>query len=397
MRYDIVVVGGGPAGAMAAFTLAKGGARVLLLERRKLPRYKPCGGCLSRRVERLLPLDLEKLIEERITGLTFTWRGRDPVEATFEEPVALMIRRSTFDQALCGRAVEAGAELQDGQGVRAVRASANRIEVDLDGRTVTADFLVGADGVGSVVARDLFPDRDQPGLVALDAELPLNSAAEAKLKGRVILDVGQAPGGYGWAFPKGAVASVGVAVDRRAAKRVQSCLAAFLGSSGFSDRSAVRAIGALIPIHADGTRSLHRGRALLAGDAARLVDPFLGEGIYYAIQSGQHAAQAILTEGSRNGDLSSYQTAISRTIIPELEAAGRLSRTAHRTPWLWFQVLKRRRSVIDLYRKVLTGEATYRWFEDQVWAGTPRVVVALFGMWAGRGALRDRPQELGSA
>jgi flavin-dependent dehydrogenase len=172
-----------------------------------------------------------------------------------------------------------------------------------------------------------------------------------------------------------------------------SCLTAFLSSSGFSDRSAMRTTGALIPIYGNGSRSLHRGRALLVGDAARLVDPFLGEGIYYAIQSGQHAAQTILAEGSRNGDLSSYRTAVSRTIIPELEAAGRLSRTAHRAPWLWFQVLKRRRSVIDLYRKVLTGEATYRWFEDQVWAGTPRAVVALFGMWAGRGALRDRLQE----
>lgn len=397
MRYDSIVVGGGPAGATAAFALAKAGAKVLLVERRKLPRYKPCGGCLSQRVERLIPFELGKLIEERITGLTFTWRGRNPVEATFAESVALMIRRHTFDRALCVHAVDAGAELWDGQAVRAVRASANHIEVDLDGRTVTADFLVGADGVAGVVARDLFPDRDQPGLVAVDAELPLDSAAEAKLKGRVILDVGQAPGGYGWAFPKGGVASVGIAVERRAAKQVMSCLTAFLNSSGFSDRGAIRTTGALIPIHGNGSRSLYRGRALLVGDAARLVDPFLGEGIYYAIQSGQHAAQTILADGSRNGDLSSYRTAVNRTIIPELEAAGRLSRTAHRAPWLWFQVLKRRRSVIDLYRKVLTGEATYRWFEDQVWAGTPRAVVTLFGMWVGRGAFRDRPQELGNA
>ncbi|MBZ0168001.1 MAG: geranylgeranyl reductase family protein [Kofleriaceae bacterium] len=396
MRYDTIVVGGGPAGATAALTLVKAGAKVLLVERRKLPRYKPCGGCLSQRVERLLPFELGKLIEERITGLTFTWRGRDPVEATFAEPVALMIWRNMFDQALCDHAVNAGAELQDGQTVRAVRASANHVEVDLEGRTVTADFLIGADGVAGVVARDLFPDRDQPGLVALDAELPLNRAAEAKLKGRVILDVGQAPGGYGWAFPKGGVASVGVAVERRAAKRVQSCLTAFLRSSGFSDRGAMRTTGALIPIHCDGTRSLYRGRALLVGDAARLVDPFLGEGIYYAIQSGQHAAQTIVTDGSRHGNLSSYQAAVSRTIIPELEAAGRLSRAAHRAPWLWFQVLKRRRTVIDLYRKVLMGEASYRWFEDMVWAGTPRFVVMLFGLWAGHGALSDRRQRSGS-
>src|SRR5574337_1812826 len=123
MRYDTIVVGGGPAGATAALMLAKAGARVLLLERRRLPRYKACGGCLSRRVERLLPFDPGKLIEEQITNLTFTWRGRDPVEAAFAEPVAYMVWRDTFDQALCDRAVEAGAEVQDGRVVRTVKAS----------------------------------------------------------------------------------------------------------------------------------------------------------------------------------------------------------------------------------------------------------------------------------
>jgi len=395
-RYDTIIVGGGPAGATAALMLAKGGARVLLAERRKMPRYKPCGGCLSRRVERLLPFDLGRLVEERITNLTFTWRGRDPVEGTFSEPMAYMIWRNKFDQALCERAVEAGAVLQDGRAVRSVTASANYVDVDLDGQTATADFLIGADGVCGVVARDLFPDRAQPGLVALNAELPLTRAGEAALKGRVILDAGQVPGGYGWAFPKGGVASVGVAVERKAARRLLSCFTAFLGSSGLSDGGAIRTTGALIPIHRDGNRSLSRGRALLTGDAASLVDPLLGEGIYYAIQSGQMAAETILTDGSRHGDLSSYQAAVSRMIIPELEAAGRLSRTAHRASWLWFQVLKRRRAVMDLYKKVLMGEASYRWFEDQVWAGTPRFVVALFGLWAGRGALSDRRQGAGS-
>lgn len=396
MRYDTIVVGGGPAGATAALTLAKAGARVLLLERRRLPRYKACGGCLSRRVERLLPFDLGELNEEQITNLTFTWRGRNPVEATFSEPVAYMVWRDKFDQALCGRAVDAGAELQDGQAVRAVRESANCVEVDLDGRTATADFLVGADGACGVVARDLFPDRAQPSVVGLDAEIPMTSAGEAILKGRVILDVGRVPGGYCWAFPKRGVASVGVSVDRRAAKRAMPCLTAFLSSGGFSDGKAVRTTGALIPVYHEGTGPLHRGRALLTGDAACLVDPFLGEGIYYAIQSGQLAARAIVRAGSHGGELQWYQTAISTEITPELEAAGRLSRAAHRFPWLWFQVLRRRRGVIDLYRKVLMGEESYRSFEHQVWAGTPRPIAMLFSVLADRGGLSGRRQELGS-
>lgn len=396
MRYDTIIVGGGPAGATAALMLAKAGARVLLLERRRLPRYKACGGCLSRRVERLLPFDLGELNEESITNLTFTWRGRNPVEATFSEPVAYMVWRDMFDQALCDRAVDAGAELQDGQVVRSVKESASCVEVDLGGRTAIADFVIGADGACGVVARDLFPDRVQPMAVGLDAELPLTSAGEAALRGRVIIDVGRTPGGYCWAFPKRGVASVGVSIDRRSAKRALPCLTAFLSAGGFSDGKAVRTTGAMIPVYHDGTGPLHRGRALLTGDAACLVDPFLGEGIYYAIQSGQLAARAIVRAGSNGGDLQWYQAAISTEITPALEAAGRLSRAAHRFPWLWFQVLRRRRGVIDLYRKVLIGEESYRSFEDQVWAGTPRSVVMLFGLLADRGGPGGRRQELGS-
>ena len=377
MRYDTIVVGGGPAGASAALGLARAGARVLLLERRRLPRYKACGGCLSRRVRDLLKCDLSGLIEEQITSLTFTCRGRDPIRANFTEPMAYMVWRDRFDQALCMRAAEAGADLQDEEPVRAVRQVGSRIEVDLDGRREIADFLIGADGASGIVARDLFPDRPQPGAVGLDGDLPLAGPAEAAMKGRVVIDVGRAPCGYCWVFPKRHVASVGVMVGRRAAKRASGCLEAFLGSGSFGERKAERTHGALIPIHPGRSGPLHRGRALLAGDAAALVDPFMGEGIYYAIQSGQLAAAAILQAARDGGDLIGYETAISAEIAPELEAAGEISRQAHRFPWLWFKLLKRRRGMIDHFRKVLTGEENYRSFARRAWAGIPRPLALL--------------------
>jgi len=375
--YDAIVVGGGPAGATAAHALARAGARVLLLERRRLPRYKACGGCLSLRVERLLELDLANLVEEQITGVTFTCRGRDPIEATFTEPMAYMVWRDRFDQALCLRAVEVGATLQDGQPVRAVRLLRNRVEVDLDGKTESADFLVGADGASGVVARDLFPGRPQPRAVGLDGELPLDAVADPGLKGRVVLDVGLAPGGYCWVFPKHDIASVGVMVGRRSAKRASRCLTAFLGSCRFGDQRAARTRGAPIPLYRPVGGTLQRRRVLLAGDAAALVDPFLGEGIYYAIQSGQLAACAVLKAAGNGGDLTWYQGAISTEIMPELEAADGLSRQAHRMPWLWFQVLKRRLGTIDHFRKVLIGEESYRSFADRVWAEIPRPLALL--------------------
>ncbi len=389
MRYDAIVVGGGPAGAAAAQGLASGGARVLLLERRRLPRYKACGGCLSRRVAGLLDFDLGKLVEEQITGLTFTYRGRDPIEASFMEPMAYMVWRDRFDQALCLKAVGAGAELQDGRTVRAVRQAGNQMEVELDRGKETASFLIGADGASGVVARNLFSGRQKAAAVGLDGELPLPGMDEAALKGRVVIELGRANGGYCWVFPKGKVASVGAMVGRAEARQASACLAKFLGAGGLGDRKPERTHGALIPLHCGGAGSLHRGRALLVGDAAALVDPFLGEGIYYAIQSGQLAARAILGAVGNGGDLGEYQEAISSEIRPELEEAGRLSRLARRLPWLWFKALKRHPGAIDFYRKVLMGQESYRSFADRVWAEIPRPLALLLSAWRDRGSINS--------
>ncbi|MBI2903130.1 MAG: geranylgeranyl reductase family protein [Candidatus Methylomirabilis oxyfera] len=383
MRYDTIVVGGGPAGATAARGLAQAGARVLLLERRRLPRYKACGGCLSRRVAGLLDFDPADLVEDTITGLTFTYRGREPIEARIREPMAYTVWRDRFDQALCLRAVEAGAELHDGLTVRAVRQADNRVEVDVDGKMEAGDFLVGADGASGVVARDLFSTRRKARAVGLDADLPLAGAAPA-LKGRVVIELGRASGGYCWAFPKRDVASVGAMVGRAAARTASHCLETFLGAGGFGGGKLSRTHGALIPLHGGNSGPLYQGRALLTGDAAALVDPFLGEGIYYAILSGQLAARAILSAERNGGDLAWYQTAISTGITPELEAAGRLSRLAHRLPWLWFKALKRRPGAIDFYRKVLMGQESYRSFADRVWAEIPRPLGLLLGGWTDR-------------
>jgi flavin-dependent dehydrogenase len=325
----------------------------------------------------VLSFDLAPLIEEQITGLRFTYRGRDPIEGTFEEPMAYMVWRDRFDQALCLSAVEAGAELRDGLAVRGVINVGGHVEVELGGRTAAADFLVGADGASGVVARDLFPGRARARAVGLDGELPLEVVAHAALRGRVVIELGRASKGYCWAFPKNGVASVGVMVDRRAAKTLSRSLHAFLGAAGLGNRGPEQTHGALIPLDHPRSEPLHRGRTLLVGDAAAMVDPFLGEGIYYAVRSGQLAAQAILKAAENGGDLGGYQAAVSAEIMPELDAAGRLSRLAHRLPWLWFKALKRRPGAIDLFRKVLMGEESYRSYVDRVWAAIPRPLARL--------------------
>jgi geranylgeranyl reductase family protein len=378
-RYDAVVVGGGPAGAAAAHGLARAGARVLLVERRRLPRYKACGGCLSRRVEGVLPMVLGGLIEDAITGLTFTYRGRHAIRATFAGPMAYMVRRDRFDQALCLSAVDAGAELREGCAVRTVTEDGAGVAVDLGDGPVTADFLVGADGAAGVVARRLLPRRARPGAVGLDAELSLPVPAGAALKGQVVIEFGRARGGYCWAFPKGTVASVGAMAPRDAPAPLSRWLRDFLVEGGLADGRPERAHGALIPLyHGDG-QPLGHGRTVLVGDAAALVDPFLGEGIYYAIWSGQLAARAIIEASADGASLDRYEAAVAAQIVPDMTAAAWLSRLSHRLPWVWFHLLTRRRGAIDVFRKVLTGEESYRSFTDRIRAAVPRPLALLLG------------------
>jgi geranylgeranyl reductase family protein len=380
MRYDAIVVGGGPAGATAARELAEAGARVLLLERHRLPRYKACGGCLSRRVAALLPLDLKKLVEEEITSVTFTYRGRDSIEARFNEWVACTVWRDRFDQALCVSAVEAGVELRDGIAVRGARDLGDHVEIEFGRGREAADFVIGADGASGVVARDLVPGRPRAGAVGLDGALPLAAVADATLRGRVVIELGRAPGGYCWAFPKGRVASVGIMVGRAAGRSAARRLSTFLHVAGLNDRHPSATHGALIPVHRAGFGPLHRGRALLVGDAAALVDPFLGEGIYYAVLSGQLAARALVAAAGNGGDLAPYGQRVAAEILPELEAAGQLGRLAHRWPWFWFKALKRRPGAIELFRKVLMGDATYRSFARRVCGEVPMPLARLLGL-----------------
>ena len=103
------------------------------------------------------------------------------------------------------------------------------------------------------------------------------------------------------------------------------------------------------------------------------------------MQSGQMAARAILEAAGNGGNLGGYQAVISSEIRPELEAAGRLSRLAHLLPWLWFKALKRRPGAIDLFRKVLMGQESYRSFADRVWTEVPGPLRHLLGMRTDRG------------
>jgi len=372
-RFDAVIVGAGPAGSTAAWELAKAGARVCLLDRARFPRPKACGGALSPRVLRHLPPGVESVLRARVRRAVFTFRLGRPFEIVSSVPMGYMVCRDEFDAWLRDRAEEAGATVREGLAVQYAERNGAGIAVRADGEEIRGSWVIGADGANSLVAAQLLPRRLPAKLVALESEV---ACSGRELTDTVLVDVGRYPGGYAWAFPKGDRINVGVMLEYPQARELRRTFDAFIrGLPGLSSgavthyQTAPVAAPRLEPVPCAGTG------VLLVGDAARLADPFLGEGIYYAVRSGRLAADALLAGGDPAAVAAGYQAAVAEAIWPELQAAARIALLFHRMPRWWHRILSRMPGSLMQYVAVLAGEESY--------SGLLRHVVDRLGSAAG--------------
>ncbi|MFL5905536.1 MAG: FAD-dependent monooxygenase, partial [Solirubrobacteraceae bacterium] len=202
-RFDAIVVGAGPAGSAAAHRLASAGASVLLLDRARFPRDKPCGGGLTGRAVRLLPESVDSVVEDRATRVRLRAFYRGGYARESAEPLVLLTQRSRLDAFLAERAAAAGADFRDG--VRVEHVEGTTVELAGGGKA-TAGVLIGADGANGVVARSLGLAQEIVHGVALEGNAPFDAAYRSTL----LLEFGAVPGGYGWLFPKAEYLNVGV-------------------------------------------------------------------------------------------------------------------------------------------------------------------------------------------
>lgn len=339
VRADVIVVGGGPAGATAARTLARGGARVTVLDRATFPRNKPCGGGLtSRAVERFPHLRdaLPRISTHAIRRIYMEGPGGESVAIETKRPTVLMVRRLEFDALLVSLAREAGAEVVEG--VDIVRAFDDGARVRLearDGRTFDAPIVVAADGVYSVVARRLGLNPGWPrDRVALDMMEETPHASLRATDDRTLW-VSFAPGGghgYGYIFPKTGFVNVGIGFVLSSytsdiaghPAQVHDRFVATLCDRGLLDGAPDpdRFTPYQVPVGGP-LRETARGRVLLAGDAGGFVNGFSAEGIFFAMVTGELAGQAILAGPARAARR--YQRAWRREIGAEMRDARFLS------------------------------------------------------------------------
>ena len=338
-RFDVLIVGAGPAGSTAAYRLATEGARVLLADRARFPRDKPCGGGLTMRAVRQLPFSVDPVVEDRTTrvrlGLDFTRR----VERCLDEPLVLMTQRRRLDAYLVEQAVRAGADFRDGAKVTDLVVESGDVQAQVDGSKVKADHALVADGANGVSTRAVGLDDGREYGVALEANVPYGVVPEAEYRGLLCLELANVPGGYGWVFPKGDHVNVGVGGWEREGPRLRQHLQRFCREYGIPDSALEDVRGYRLPlVHA--RARLAKGRVALLGDAAGLVDPLSGDGIYEAFLSAKLATAAVL-----EGNLESYDCELRRALSSQLAAAWgakvaldrfpRLTYAVVRTPFLW--------------------------------------------------------------
>src|ERR1051325_11473460 len=202
-RFDAIVVGAGPAGSTAAFRLSRAGARVLLLDRERFPRDKPCGGGLTSRAVRQLPVPIDPVVEDTVHRFRLGFRYGRPFERASEGPLVLMTQRRRLDAHLAEQAAAAGSDFRDGVRATALEVGEDSATVRFDGSGATAPVVIGADGVNGIAARALGLGGQRQHGVALEGNVGYAHAREERWRGRAVVDLGVVPGGYAWVFPKG--------------------------------------------------------------------------------------------------------------------------------------------------------------------------------------------------
>lgn len=379
---DVIIAGAGPAGSMAAYHLALAGISTLLLEKSHFPRYKVCGAGLTHKILKEIPFNLDRIIETTIHTFQFSSHCDHVHSQTHSLPLMYCTTRGKLDHYLAEKAREAGASIIWGQQVRSVHQTAEKVEVSTQDRTYRSRLLIGAEGASGIVARSAgLRDHILPGL-AWEAEIGASPETLTRYAETVFLDWGTFPGGYGWVFPKSDHFSIGVGGPASLADPMVPYYRQFVlylknyvdldtgyGKMEYlhkvppflSDRKVEQRIQAWpIPVRVKKSR-FHRGRILVAGDAAGLTDPLTGEGIYYAVKSGQLAAGACMNHLLSGVSLDKYSQEVNDELMEELLEANRIKYLFNTVPLKIHCLVRDNQRVWYAFGKILRGE---RWYAD---------------------------------
>ncbi|WP_292371887.1 geranylgeranyl reductase family protein [Methanosarcina sp. UBA411] len=360
--YDLIIVGGGPSGASAGRTAGKRGLLTLLIEKENFPRYKPCGGALSSYGLSCLDFKIpESVIERNISKVRVHFRGRF-VEGTKETDLAVLISRKIFDTFLLEKARETGIEVHTGEKVLDLIEKEDWVEVRTTDNTYLGRFVLISEGSGGTLKYRVRPrDKKTEYGLGLVSEIPdKDETIRSRFPGTINVHFGIAQGGYGWIFPHAGYYSAGIVGTAQYLGHPKKVLLDFLEENGLSGDFPVRSH--IIPKGGIKGKTLS-SRLLLSGDAAGFVDAFTGEGISYAIRSGQLAAETVanlVMYSLKLSSLKAYESACRQEFGSYLASSLKMEKIMHRFPEISFKLAVSNRDILDKYLDEVVVNRNYK-------------------------------------
>jgi len=326
MKYDAIISGAGPSGAFCALNLAKKGFNVLVIDKSKFPREKVCGGLISKKSMDLLGCDtLTKEIDSNnVNNICIRDETDKQINMESKSPMGIVVKRKEFDQFLIGGAIKAGAKFFDNCSFENCILEPGGYKVQTGKGVFYTDYIIGADGYYSKVAKLANIRNRWAGWergIALSIQLPDKYIAE-KRDNTVEFLLPDILAGLGWCFQGKGYYNIGVGGAAIDGRRVVDAFGHLLEQK-IKDKSILSHLkykAAFLP--AGGRlRRISNGRIFLLGDAAGFVDPFSGEGIYYALRSAEILADIM----NRNKDGKEFEKICYKTFLAEFRLSALLS------------------------------------------------------------------------
>lgn len=332
LNWDVIVVGSGPAGAMAAYELAKAGLKVAILEKETLPRYKTCGGGLVFRGREMLPISVQDAVEKEFDSLAVYFDQQpQPFTAKRNFPILSMVMRDQFDHLLVQEAVKLGAVLLEGQALQRMELDEG-IQLHTQNHSFHTSYVIGADGAIGPTAKLAGWKETRTLIPALEYEVGVEPEIFERLRSEARFDMDAIPQGYGWCFPKANHLSIGIGLFVPKKIQLRDYYKTYLTKLGITETTFEQAHGFQIPIGAR-TDGFSRQGVFLTGDAAGFADPLTAEGLTNSIHSGQLAGRSIALHFDQpEAAGKAYDALLEERLLPELRFSALMARFFYTMP-----------------------------------------------------------------
>ncbi|MFC1578672.1 NAD(P)/FAD-dependent oxidoreductase [Thermodesulfobacteriota bacterium] len=376
--FDAIVIGAGPAGSTAAYLLAKSGFHVLVLDKKKFPRGKLCGGLLTRKTVRLLDeifktspdyLTSNQIISHHSSSYGVNFRDNACIRGKLEYPFHF-VDRQVYDSFWLNMARRSGAEFRSGDKVIFLDPSKNQV-ITADGHRYSGTYILGADGAPSRLLRLLtaggFIKNEKKSGLATALELVVSRGLAPALPDHPVIYFGHIRWGYAWCFPRKDLRILGICgLNEKSGKFLKRGMRQFLKTIKISTGDIGSIKSHALP-YGNYLAQPGSSNILLIGDACGLADPLLGEGIYYAHKSAQLAALAVIQSYRHSQDaLKIYRQHLNAAIIPELKFVRIARQIIFSLPGSWPGLILSSLLKINPRKceETIQGQRSFRWFRQ---------------------------------